>query len=432
MAIKPTTTLPRIKDKLTSANQGIILVRQEAMQSIFAKSGPNAKSNEFQVHYWALNLRFKADDNSILDIAIPTCYFNYPQEVTSAHIDFELKDVIDVSAKVQPLHNMKMNELLATSLVSDIETLLGVKFDQLSVPYNSIHRHPGSRRSQSFSGTDLCKDPTEPGVVYPLQRAENDLPNFAGIMTIDGGICNVAHYEYRVVNGTLGTDIDYVQGGCSALISEEASNISAVENILGIPRVDPNYAIIDETVHTDVTDAIHRIFDSIDFRPSTDAINPANVTQKAYTHNHFKSNSFFGNQANKGTSKTISKKPSTDKYKDVTLHFDEKVIEKKNSKQLIALISELAKLYYTDDVMSFCDEYLEAIEEMDKPDLIAEYCFMRDSIVDEYNETQTANKDQKPLNEIINALSGFGVAKTTLLSTPEDQIREWYKNLTGE
>jgi len=131
-----------IKDKVVSANHGVILLSDKAMQEILINSGPLAKSNEFQVHYWFLNLRFRAADNSILDIAIPTVYFNYKQEVTSVHIDFDLKDVEAISEKLLPIHNSKVAEITNSNFISNLETKLNITFELSSVNFGSQHRHP--------------------------------------------------------------------------------------------------------------------------------------------------------------------------------------------------------------------------------------------------------------------------------------------------
>ena len=276
------STLPPIKDYATSANQGIILINQAAIQDVYKKSGPLAPANEFQVHYWFLNLRFKAADDSILDIAIPTCYFNYKQEVTSASIDFDLKDVKELSAALLPIHTMKVNELLASGFKSQVETLLGVTFEMSSADFGSIHKHPGGSH-QSFSATDLTKDASEPGVVYPLAKASDDAPNFAGIMYASAGSCDVAHFEYRTVNGELGTDIEYIKGRCAAIIVKPDTQPSTVEQLFGIQPKPCSYSLFDKCVSTDVITSIealaYDLFQSHAFAPSTDAISPANLTR---------------------------------------------------------------------------------------------------------------------------------------------------------
>ena len=74
-------------------HHGIILQKHSIIQKMYEQSGPNAKSNEFQMHYWMLVFRHTFDDGGFFDIAVPTCYFNYEQFVSTAHVDFEMKDV---------------------------------------------------------------------------------------------------------------------------------------------------------------------------------------------------------------------------------------------------------------------------------------------------------------------------------------------------
>lgn len=277
----------QIVDNTDLSNHGIVLFRQSDLQDIFIKSGPNAKDNEFQVHYWALTLRMLAEDNSILDIAIPTCFFNYPQQVSTAHIDFEMSDVSDASDELLPLHEHVMQELLNSSLITDLSARLGIKVDLISQHLGSIHRHPGSSHSQSFSGTDYGKNPDAHGIVYPFQTAKLDA-SFAGIMAIDSGICKLAHNEYRVATGELGVDMTYVKGRCLAIVIDDLTKVSTIESILG-KVVASHYIKASNSV---VSDNIEQIlvawFKEVLklFTPNTLAINPDFVTKKpgyAYT-----------------------------------------------------------------------------------------------------------------------------------------------------
>jgi hypothetical protein len=276
--------------KVTDANQGIILIDQEATEALYTKSGKNAVGNEFQVHYWSLVFRYEADDGSILDIAIPTTYFNYLQEVTGAHIDFDLKDVDDMSTKVIPIHNMKVNELMASGIQERLEESLGIKFTKvISVNLNSIHRHPGGSARQSFSGTDYREDMDDLGVVFPLHTAEDNKPNFAGIMAVDYNTCKTAHYEYRVANGELGKDLEYVQGRCIALVRKKQieDKRSKVERLMGYGGPDRFDYRANKCSKNELHDEILRIFDSINFEPSTDLVLEENVTKKASTTNYY-------------------------------------------------------------------------------------------------------------------------------------------------
>lgn len=283
-----------IKDFYTTDNQGIILINGTTMQDIYKKSGPLANANEFQVHYWFLNFRFRAEDNSILDIAIPTCYFNYEQFVSGGHIDFELQDVKDLSAKLLPLHNMKTNQLIDMGIKERLEEIFNVTFEMMSMDFGSIHKHPGGSRSQSFSGTDYCKTASEPGVVFPLASASDDTPNFAGIMALDSQECNVAHYEYRTVNGTLGTDIEYIEGRCAAFMvyPEKKDERSLIEKLLNFgSELSSKWKFKRCTEKLSVVPAMEAIgkwlYLEQSYVASTDAVIPDNVKKTASVSYHY-------------------------------------------------------------------------------------------------------------------------------------------------
>lgn len=289
-----------IKDFYTTKNQGVILLSGTTMQEIYKKTGPLADANEFQVHYWFLNFRLRAPDNSILDIAIPTCYFNYEQFVTGAHIDFELRDVKEMSAKVLPIHNMKANELINMGIKGKLEKMFNAKFEMMAMDFGSIHKHPGSSRSQSFSGTDYCKTAAEPGVVFPLAEASQDVPNFAGIMALDSKVNNVAHYEYRTVNGTLGTDIEYVEGRCAALTTfpEKEDTRSVIERLLNIGKESSLLWKLKRcTIDMPIIPAMETLAKSIyldnSFAPSTDLVLEANVKKTPVATYTYGFNSYY-------------------------------------------------------------------------------------------------------------------------------------------
>lgn len=128
----------QITDTLNLKNVGILGFKQEWLNTITKLSGSLAYHNEYQVHYWALVLRRKFSDESILDIAVPLVFFNYPQEVSPVHIDFEGKSVSDMSDETKEIATLKANELIDKLS----EFIKQNSLEPLIVSKMTIHKHP--------------------------------------------------------------------------------------------------------------------------------------------------------------------------------------------------------------------------------------------------------------------------------------------------
>lgn len=288
----------KIKRFRTDKNLGIVLFDRVTMQEIREKSGPLADNCEYQTHYWCFVARFKAPDESKIDIAIPTVYFNYKQEVNSGHIDFELEEVDEISNALIDLHHAQVNELY--EIEPELEAKLKAIFPEdwtmelMNTNLNTIHKHPGSAYSQSFSGTDLCTNhEAETGVVFPLAEADMK-PNFAGIMAHENGTYQnkgdnrVAHFEYRIANGKVGPNpedvIEYIKGRCYCYVRDIAE-ISEVESLLGVSKIKEGY-IKEDGVDTDMRKAeiftkIKELWNDLSkFKQNTDLVIPENVFEK--------------------------------------------------------------------------------------------------------------------------------------------------------
>lgn len=279
-----TKTVVPLKDMSSNRNQGVILFNHTDLQSIKKNSGPLTKNNEYQVHYWALIFRFKAQDKSILDIAIPTVFFNYKQQVTSGHVDFELDDVDEVSETVEPIHEMKMKEIIDSSFKADIESYFNLEFQMISTGLHTMHKHPGGM-SQSFSGTDYSKT-GKLGVVFPLGEASNDRASFSGIMVNNPGDNSnnaIAHFEYRTANGKFNENLVYTQGRCAALISRAETTPSYVSSMFGEKPKIRNYASYNKCSNNDHFENIQAAFDQINFNAFTDAVIAENVEAKVHS-----------------------------------------------------------------------------------------------------------------------------------------------------
>ena len=147
--LQPTTTLvapkqPHLIKPITDlSNIGIVLLQQQTLDDIKEKSGPLTASNEYQAHYWALVCRIHQPDKSVIDICLPTVFFNYKQIVSGAHIDFELQDVCDMSDKVESVHNMMVNKYMNSPFIIELQKLLSAyHIEFISTDVNSFHKHP--------------------------------------------------------------------------------------------------------------------------------------------------------------------------------------------------------------------------------------------------------------------------------------------------
>ena len=125
-----------IKEYATDKFVSVVLWDSQTLQEIYEKSGELADSSEYQVHYWSLNMQKVFEDGSILVVQIPTTIFNYPQEVAGDSIDFELKDVEDVSNALAPIQELEVAKLMP--LVE--KHFEGFTFQSVSL--NTLHRHP--------------------------------------------------------------------------------------------------------------------------------------------------------------------------------------------------------------------------------------------------------------------------------------------------
>ena len=99
------------------------MLDSSTLQSIFTSSGPKAVNNEFQVHYWALVMRHTAVDGSLLDVCIPTTFFNYKQEVSGAAINFEMKDVKEMSDRAEAIHNHVLKSFNLDEISTDLKNV---------------------------------------------------------------------------------------------------------------------------------------------------------------------------------------------------------------------------------------------------------------------------------------------------------------------
>ena len=132
-------TNKRIIDQPGGEVTVVTLWKQETLNEITKNTGELAQFNEYQVHYWALNLENTLEDGSKLVIQIPTVIFNYPQKVSPATIDFSLKDVEETSEQLKEWATQEA--LKAKEAFHNIGCKLE-NFVATSVSLNTLHKHP--------------------------------------------------------------------------------------------------------------------------------------------------------------------------------------------------------------------------------------------------------------------------------------------------
>ena len=300
MGLAPTssTLLEKITDTKALESLGIVLFQASDIRAITANSGPLAKANEYQVHYWFLNGRFTFSDGVYIDIAIPTVYFNYKQEVSGAAIDFELTDVDEMSEALQPVHNTKVNELFANEPLMQLIDELNKKFNSqvgdcrfkwVGVNLGTIHRHPGGL--STFSGTDLNTSVTSPGICYPFgplgEEDVIDKPSFSSIMLHKGSNTVIGRTEYRTATSPKPDHVHYKKHRCITFTYDKPSTPNPIAKFLGEEPKENSYIVTDyitdkqlETIN--IHDLILDALEESGYNANTSFVKEENLSKKKY------------------------------------------------------------------------------------------------------------------------------------------------------
>lgn len=321
------TELQRIYEVVNPGNIGIIYWQQDVLNQITIASGPLAVTNEFQFHYWALIARQEFPDGSIIDFAFPTVVFNYKQEVSTSHIDFEMKEVVSVSEMLIPAHQIVVNKLLP--VLQEYFKDRTVTFR--SEPLNTMHRHPTG--ISSFSGTDLKKSHiTETGIVFPLKTG-NITTSFSSI--IYNNPTKMVHTEYRLATGNVDLEegITYQKGRCVTVVRQSNPKISEAERFLSVKSNSLPYIVNPTQLNISLDKCISNLH-TLEYFVDTRFIKAENVRKKTYPI-HEDSKYQFG--------KSKKKVPITE---NISVYSEELVNLLKNSVDLTIITpTELAKLH---------------------------------------------------------------------------------------
>jgi len=90
----------------------IILYRQQDLDEIAARCKPKAGGSEFQVHFRGTQFIIEhPEHNRRLVFSIPTYYFNMPQTVSTAAVNFNLDEVAAISEKIAPISEIEIDNI---------------------------------------------------------------------------------------------------------------------------------------------------------------------------------------------------------------------------------------------------------------------------------------------------------------------------------
>ncbi len=188
-----------------------VLFRQSTLDKIGEICLPAADESEFQVHYRSLQLiisKAKEDQPATqrLVVTIPTVFFNMPQKVSRASVDFSLDEVASISEQVAPVSEALAEKYLKAFPIEFFEAQ-GFTVEARETEIGSMHRHPGNF---GFSGTDLDNKAENPGVIFRTRGAKDRI-QVDSVMYIPNKRVTLNTTETRVIdvapveNGIEGT-----------------------------------------------------------------------------------------------------------------------------------------------------------------------------------------------------------------------------------
>lgn len=128
-----------VKETINKTDVAFVYYREKDLKDFKEKSGDLALSNEYQCHYDALMITYTYDDKSKVYHIFPLVYYNYPQKVSGASIDFDMKDV-SKTAELLDKHTIEKYKELKAMLENRVSDIVEAKFSLTR--FNNIHKHP--------------------------------------------------------------------------------------------------------------------------------------------------------------------------------------------------------------------------------------------------------------------------------------------------
>ena len=277
------------KDFEDRSKLSLVLYTQSWLEAIKDECLEQAKASEFQIGYRALVVRM-INHNSEFLITIPTATYNFPQEVTGAHIDYELLDVTKHAEMASPHSMEKVATLLKDMpILTHLEAMSqdkGYEYTVKEINCGSMHRHPGDF---GFSQTDYDKDPEHPGVVYRMGNVE-DHPQTDSVMYFGHGAKpKIVVTETRIVNvkphedGGIEGSYDEVPTIC-VMVNDVVEELG-INQLLEFPKEKVVYSVkstLGAKHNSPVVKMIIDAFVASNHTPDMQEVDKEHIQQKAY------------------------------------------------------------------------------------------------------------------------------------------------------
>ena len=281
-----------------------VLFSQAKLNEIATMCLPEAGGSEFQVHYrGAQFIVQKPDSNMRMVWTVPTYFFNMPQKVSTASVDFNLDEVAAISDQLAPM-SFEMTKKIAEAFPVAFFEAQGFTVSVRELEMGSIHRHPGAF---GFSTTDMDNKVNEPGVIF-RNRGCDDKVQVDSVMHIPGKICNIHVTETRVVTVKTaedgGIEGSYSEAPTVSCILNDAEEVFTFAHFFGEEEQESktvhSFKTANKWIHEDLPQ-IEEIFDAflqnMDYDPQL-IIDPKLITQSYIYNSYRKPASSYGANAN--------------------------------------------------------------------------------------------------------------------------------------
>lgn len=296
----PRPTVPVPEDTKDVTKLSIVLMRQSVLNAISAICQPVAGASEFQVHYRALVVRVKNDQNEFI-INIPTVFYNFKQSVAHSSVDYHLDDIDNEALAVKGISDKVIQDIfkempLLGSLGAIYDGAANVTFSEVNS--GSIHRHPGRF---GFSGTDYTKTPSNPGVIYreadATDKVHTDSVIYLGARTeiyttetrilnikpvdngVEGTYCQIPTTTYvlnDIATGTSDTTDTSMQeflGGLESVLKDPSGDYY-ITNAMGAVN---GYAMVTEVINA---------FKEAKFEQDISHVLASHITSRGFTYGY--------------------------------------------------------------------------------------------------------------------------------------------------